>query len=113
MNVASAGQINWFCHPSARHKQGVGNANFGKLLCSSKCGVHLDIWAASYDEAKDTHKRHGGYLLPYQTQYLVVEESYIRTLGLDPDDTDWERMGRDWIQPNDIGARSRFYAQLI
>lgn len=87
--------------------------DFGKLLCPPRCGGHFNIWSASYEEARTIRAQHGGYLLPYQRQFLVVDDGYLRTLGLDPEDPDWRRMGRDWVRPQDAAARQRLYGKLI
>lgn len=88
-------------------------ADYGTLLYGRGCGAHTNIWSASYDEARHIRAETTGYLLAYRTQYLVVDEHYIRTLGLDPDDPDWERIGRDWVRPDDKKAHVRLYTKLI
>ena len=42
-----------------------------------------------------------------------MDEHFIRTMGLDPDDPDWEKIGRDWVRPMDMSARRRLYGKLI
>jgi len=49
----------------------------------------------------------GGFLFPYRRQYFICESEGIRALGLDPEDPDWERIGRDWVQPGDREAWAR------
>lgn len=87
--------------------------DFGTLLHRHACFAHWNIWSASYEEARAIRAEHGGYLLGYRRQYLVVDEHYIRTLGLDPADPDWEAIGRDWVRPASVEARSRLMAELI
>jgi len=87
--------------------------DFGTLLCPPRCGGHINRWYARYDDATAVRKSCRGYLLAYRRQYLVVERDYIETLGLDPDDGDWERLGFDWVRPRDVSARSRLYAKLV
>jgi hypothetical protein len=88
-------------------------ADFGALLCPKSCGAFLNRWYARYEDAVAVRKDCRGYLLAYRRQYLVVERDYIATLGLDPDDADWERLGFDWVRPRDVAARSRLYAKLL
>ena len=38
---------------------------------------------------------------------------FIDTLGVDPDDPDWELIGRDWVRPRRTDARARLYGKLI
>ena len=42
-----------------------------------------------------------------------LRTSFIETLGLDPDASDWQRLGRDWVRPLDVRARTRLYGELI
>ncbi len=78
--------------------------DFAAFLHPKRCHVYWNIWLAHYDEAKKVHADHGGYLLSYASQFLVVEGDYIRSLGLDPLDPRWEAVGRDWHQPKDYSA---------
>jgi hypothetical protein len=87
--------------------------DFGTLLYPGTCSGHYNIWSASYAEAREIRAAHGGYLLAYKRQFLIVEDGYIDSMGLDPADPDWERMGRDWVQPGDFGARERLYRKLV
>jgi hypothetical protein len=87
--------------------------SFGTLLNDNHCGAHWNIWSASYEEARTIRAEHGGYLLAWRHQFLIVDRYYVETLGLDPDDPDWEKIGRDWVRPDDPGARRRLYEKLI
>jgi hypothetical protein len=87
--------------------------DFGTLLYPSTCSGHYNIWSAHYPEAHEIREAHGGYLLAYKRQFLIVEEGYIDSMGLDPHDPDWARIGRDWIKPADVAARERLYRQLV
>lgn len=64
-------------------------------------------------EAKAIHEQVGGYLLAYRQQFLIVEEPYIVSIGLDLEDEDWQLIGKDWIKPVDFEARKRLYNKLI
>jgi hypothetical protein len=88
-------------------------ADFGDLLCPRRCGAHVNLWYARYEEAAAVRAERGGYLLAYRRQYLVVDRYYVETLGLDPDDPDWSRLGFDWVRPRDPAARVRLYARLV
>jgi hypothetical protein len=87
--------------------------SWGTLLHRDTGGAHFNIWSASYDEARAIRAEHGGYLLAWKHQFLVVDRHYVETVGLDPDDPDWDRMGRDWVRPDDLAARRRLYEKLI
>ncbi|MDA0261147.1 MAG: hypothetical protein O3A21_02960 [Proteobacteria bacterium] len=87
--------------------------DFGTLLYPQRCGVHINIWSASYDEAKQIQARHGGFLLAYKRQYLIVDDDYIRTLGLEPRDPDFDAIDRDWAGPEHGKVRARLYGKVI
>ena len=86
--------------------------DYGTMLYPRGGVAHTNIWSASYDEARTLRQETGGYLLPYRNQFIVVEDHYIRTLGLDPDDGDWAPIKRDWLCAEGQAVRSRFYAKL-
>jgi hypothetical protein len=87
--------------------------DFGTLLYPGSCQGHWNIWSAHYNEAREIRAAHGGYLLPYRRQFLIVDRDYIDSLGLDPDHPAWNRMGRDWVQPPDRVARAQLYELLV
>ncbi len=85
----------------------------GELMHREHGGAYWNVWSASYEEARDIRREHGGYLLGYRRQFLIVEPPYIEHLGLDPEDPDWSRIGRDWIAPADREAWRRLTAAAI
>ena len=76
--------------------------DYGTLLCPDRCAAHWNVWSATYAEARGIREEHGGYLLAFDRHYFIVDRHYIADLGLDPDDPDWERIGRDWPRPGDV-----------
>ena len=50
---------------------------------------------------------------PIRCPFFITDRHFIATLKLDPDDPDWERIGRDWVKPSKPDARERLYAKLI
>tara|TARA_R110000868_G_scaffold163812_3_gene396195 strand:+ start:998 stop:1447 length:450 start_codon:yes stop_codon:yes gene_type:complete len=72
-------------------------------------GGFLNHWFANYEEAKSKQLVDGGYLLPYQKQFFIVDDSYIENLGFDISDPDWKSIGYDWAKPDDIHAWKRLY----
>ena len=90
-----------------------GVSDFGTLLYPRGCGGHLNLWYSRYDEAVAGRRASGGFLLAYRRDFLVVERSFIETLGLDPDHADWLRLGFDWVRPIDMRARTRLYGELV
>lgn len=87
--------------------------DFGTMLYPRHGAAYWNIWSASYAEAKSLREQTGNYLLAYKKHYFIVERYFIESLGLDPDDADWERIGRDWVRPLDLDARSRICLRLI
>lgn len=87
--------------------------DFGTLLCPKRMMVHQNIWLADYQEARDIHRAHGGYLLGYRRQFFIADGDYLQDLGLDPERDEWDRMDRNWVEPGDINARARLYARLF
>lgn len=92
---------------------GKESRDFGTLLCPPRCHVHWNIWSADYDEARAIRAECDGWLLAFRRDLLVVDEHYVRTLGLDPGDPDWHRIGHDWVRPGDLAARGRLYRHLM
>ena len=92
---------------------GTETSNFGTLLYAPACHAHFNIWSASADEARQIRAEHGGWLLPYRHQFVIVDEHFVKTLGLDPNDADWTAMGRDWTQPQCADARRRLAARVV
>jgi len=82
-------------------------------LYPSRCGGFLNEWHSSYDAAKVALSERGGYLMPYKTQFFICGRDYITALGLDPEDTNWERIGYDWAKPQDDKAWQALFAQLL
>lgn len=88
-------------------------SHFGSFCYTPECFAHFNIWSASYDEARAIRAEHGGWLLPYEHQFVIVDRHFVETLGLDPDDPDWEAMGRDWSWPDSLPARARLCERLV
>jgi hypothetical protein len=83
-----------------------------KFFGARSCGF-LNRWFARYDEARASLAAQGGYLLPYRHQFFICEWGFLETMGIDPNDPDWERIGRDWVRPHDPAARDRLERKLI
>jgi len=66
-----------------------GNAKVGEdmgtLWYSRKCMALLNIWCRDYNEAlEELSKRSNVYLLPYKRQFIIVDDDFMRALGLLP-----------------------------
>jgi hypothetical protein len=69
--------------------------------------VFLNRWFSNYEEARQSLRSEGGFLLPYKHQFFVCQAEAIRAMGLEPDDPDWEKIGWDGAQPADTDAYQR------
>ena len=73
--------------------------NMGKFWHSSNCDALINLWFSSYQEARlalltEPNK----YLIPYQQQFIVVTEDYIKVVALDTiDDSLWCDVQHDLV----------------
>lgn len=81
-------------------------------LYPQRCEGFLNEWCPTYEVARQHLGQMGGYLLPYKTQYFICTPEFIKTLGLHPDDPDWQRIGWDWVKPADRDAWERLNSKL-
>ena len=75
-----------------------------KLWYHTNLDVFLNQWFADYDQARAALESGGGFLFPYQKHYFVCKPDVVAALGMDPNDSDWEKIGRDCARPNDSEA---------
>jgi hypothetical protein len=85
----------------------MNNLEAGSLWYQPNLDVFLNRWFSNYDEARGSLETHGGYLLPFKRHYFICEAEAIRTMGLDPEDSDWKRIGWDGARPADQEAYAR------
>jgi hypothetical protein len=83
----------------------------GTHLYGPRLAFLLNKWFATYEGARAALDSEGGFLLPYGEHVFITEADGVRELGLDPEDPDWERIGRDWIRPADAEAHRRLLAR--
>jgi hypothetical protein len=96
---------------SLKARYSLGNAADTELLFSRPgTGAFLNRWFRSYAEAKSSLASEGGYLFPYRNQYFVCEDGFVDGLNLEAAPEDWEKIGRNWIEPLDREAWARLYA---
>ena len=80
-----------------------------KLWYQTNLDVFLNRWFANYEEARQSLESEGGFLFPYQKHFFVCQPAVVTALGLDPNDSDWEKIGRDCARPSDEAAFQRLY----
>lgn len=94
-------------------ESGGAGDNFGTILCPNRMMAHQNIWIAGHEEAREVRQQHGGFLLCYRTQFLIVDADYVTELGLDPESDLWLEVTRDWAAGAAPDARARLYARLF
>jgi hypothetical protein len=85
----------------------MNNDDADKLWYQTNLDVFLNRWFSTYEEARRSLATDGGYLLPFKRHYFVCEADVIRAMGLDPEDPDWQKIGRDGARPEDPQAYER------
>ena len=107
--AVEAGQPSWVALKAAclRAEGPTAAALPADALYTERMSLWLNLWFASYDEARASLDADGGYLLPYRHHFFVTTAEALRELGLDPSDDDWRRIGFDWVRPADPAAHAR------
>lgn len=86
-------------------------------LLYGRDGSVLHHWFTTYNDARahveTLPEAPRSYLLTYKHHFFVADRAFIASLGLDPDDPDWQAIGWDWARPADPAARSRLYAKRL
>ena len=83
----------------------------GPAMYVPRMDAVVNRWFTTYEDAVESLKAEGGFLFPYRDHFFVTEVAGVIELGLDPGDPDWERIGRDWVRPQDREAWSRLLLQ--
>jgi hypothetical protein len=99
--------LNGWSHLTELWSSSEAVSDWGKLFYPAQCGGHWNVWCSSLEEARTIRARHGGFLLPYRHHLVIVERAFIEDLGVDSEDSDWARIGRNWLEPGDLVARHR------
>lgn len=81
----------------------VPGEDMGSFWHAPSCHTLLNAWYATYDDARaglqaSMQARPGAVLLPYRQQFVVVDAPYLRALGLDPLDPDWDAAKHDLVK---------------
>jgi hypothetical protein len=82
-------------------------ADEGPIMYVPRMDAFLNRWFRTYAEARAALESEGGYLFPYQSHFFIAPAAAIAELGLDPADSDWARIGWDWVRPIDRAAWER------
>ena len=84
-----------------------GAAGEATLWYAPTLDVFLNRWFSNYEEARRSLEAEGGFLFPYKRHFFVCERDAVASLGLDPEDPDFEKAGRDLARPADGDAARR------
>ena len=72
--------------------------DWGDFWHAPRTGILLHQWFAHYGEAVAVLEAdRTAYLLPYRRQCFIVQEPFIRALGVDPDDAHWSALRHDLV----------------
>ena len=84
-----------------------------KIQVNFIVGGYLNSWFASYEEAYAHLKSTQGFLLPYKSQFFICNADYMKHIGFDPSDPDWEHIGHNWVMHEDKEAWQRLYLKWL
>ncbi|MEN8722851.1 MAG: glyoxalase superfamily protein [Alphaproteobacteria bacterium] len=93
--------------------EGKETQDYGTLLYGAAGATYPNIWEADLARARAIRQDHGGILLPYKTQFLIVEPSYLAAHDMPAELPEWQLVGRDWTDPQDMAARTRLYGLRV
>ncbi|GAB1621040.1 hypothetical protein AAOGI_10900 [Agarivorans albus] len=97
---------------SCQYKQTM-QQDSGKFWYSPACMALLNHWCANYPEALALQAKQGGVILPYKSQYVVANASYIEALGLSPKDPLWEPLEYNWCEGSSALRQELAYKRLL
>ena len=81
-------------------------------FCPKGSTARWKIWFKNYEEALEQMKTARGYLLPYRDHYFICDQDYIEFLGIEPNDADLTKVGRNWVEPSDSDAFLRLSEKI-
>jgi hypothetical protein len=94
--------------------------DLGTLLYGREPGSSgtLHSWFSSYEDAFaafDGVRTGGGrpYLLGYKRHFFLADPLFIESLGLAPEDPDWQAIAWNWVRPADRAARARLFHKRL
>ena len=78
--------------------QALPGEDMGTFWHAPRTGILLNQWFARYDQAKAVLAAEPGvFLLPYRRQFFLVQDYFIREIGVDPDSPAWAVLERDMV----------------
>lgn len=72
--------------------------DMGTFWHAPRTGILLNLWFARYEQALPVLEAdRSTFLLPYRRQCFIVQDHFIRELGVDPDHSAWADLRRDLV----------------
>ena len=72
----------------------------GTFWYKNQCATLLNHWCSSYDEAHQVQQKSGGTILPYKTQFMVVDKPFLALIGVMHEEPEWLELNHDWCVGN-------------
>ena len=73
--------------------------DMGTFWHAPRTGILLNLWFARYEEARVALQADAqAFLLPYRRQFFLVQDHFVRELGVDPADASWDAIGHDLVR---------------
>lgn len=101
MNLASreVGYAHWEHARQVLGGQAEPGEDMGTFWHAPGTGILLNLWFARYEEARVALQADAqAFLLPYRRQFFLVQDHFVRELGVDPGDAAWDAMGHDLVR---------------
>ena len=68
----------------------------GTFWYKNQCMVLLNHWCKTHTEAREVQQQNGGTILPYKTQFMVVDKPFLSLIGTTYDQPEWSALNHDW-----------------
>lgn len=71
------------------------------------------VWYSNLEEAQlHLTTTSNTFLIPHQKHFFICDQNYVKTLGIDANDTDLKLVGRNWATPMDYDAWERMLKKI-
>lgn len=76
--------------------EGQSCKNQGTFWYKNQCATLLNHWCKTHDEARQVQQQNGGTILPYKTQFMVVDKPFLTLIGVTQEEPEWLELNHDW-----------------
>lgn len=101
LNLAACevGFVHWEHARQVLGAEATPGEDMGTFWHAPRTGILLNLWFARYEEARVALLADAkAFLLPYRRQFFLVQDHFVRELGVDPGDKAWTVMGHDLVR---------------